>query len=195
MLESMIEHALPTRAEATDVANAIFDGADAVMLSGETAVGAYPAGAVEMMTQIAQTAEASPYFSREMLDLCQDPPSSSCAVCEAAAWASHDLGGVPVCVFTLSGDTALYLSKIRNQSPLYAFSPSEQAVNMLSLAWNVTAFHIPFDKHIADIISRAERQLVARNLVKKGDPIVIVSGTTPVKGATNLMRVKKVGEE
>jgi pyruvate kinase len=195
MLESMIEHPLPTRAEATDVANAIFDGADAIMLSGETAVGTYPAEAVDMMTRIAQTAENSPYFSRAMVDLCQDVPSSSCAVCEAAAWASHDLCGAPVCVFTRSGATALYLSKIRNQSPLFAFSPSEQVVKMLSLAWNMTAFHIPFEKHMADIIRCAERQLLAHKSVKNGDRIVIVSGTTPTRGATNFMRVKRVGEE
>jgi pyruvate kinase len=195
MLESMIEHPLPTRAESTDVANAIFDGADAVMLSGETAVGSYPVEAVEMMTRIAQTAEQSPYFRRTMVDLSQNCPSSSCAVCEAAAWASQDLGGVPVCVFTLSGDTAMYLSKIRNQSPLFAFSPNEQVVAMLSLAWNVTAFRIPFDKRIHELASRAERQLIARRLVNKGDLIVLVSGTTPVRGATNFMRVKRVGED
>jgi pyruvate kinase len=195
MLESMIEHTLPTRAESTDVANAIFDGADAIMLSGETAVGAYPVQAAETMAQIAQAAEKSSYFSTGFVDLCQASRRSSCAVCEAAAWASRDLGGVPVCVFTLSGDTALYLSKIRNQSPLYAFSPDRKVVNMLSLAWNMTAIHIPFARHMADLIADAERALCARRLVKKGDRIVIVSGTTPVRGATNFLRVKQIGED
>jgi pyruvate kinase len=195
MLESMIEHPLPTRAEATDVANAIFDGTDAVMLSGETAAGAYPVEAVEMMTRIAQTAEESPYFHREIVDLCQETTTPSCSVCEAAAWASRDLGGAPVCVFTLSGDTAFYLSKIRNQSPIYAFSPNEKTVALLSLAWNVTSFHSSFDKHIAEQILHAERHLVKCGFVTKGDRIVILSGTSSVRGATNLMRVKRVGEE
>jgi pyruvate kinase len=195
MLESMIERPLPTRAESSDVANAIFDGTDAVMLSGETAIGAYPVEAVEMMAHIARTAEQSGYFHTGIHDLFQGGRRSASAVCEAAAWASRDLGGAPVCVFTLSGDTALYLSKIRNQSTLFAFSPDRNVVNMLSLAWNVTPIYIPFAKHMADLMRDAEKALIARKLAKKGDPIVVVSGTTPVRGATDFLRVKKIGEE
>ena len=195
MLESMIEHSAPTRAESTDVANAIFDGTDAIMLSGETAVGKYPVQAVEMMTHIAESAEQSSYFRTGIIDLNLGGRRSSHAVCEAAAWASRDLGGAPVCVFTLSGDTALYLSKIRNQSPLIAFSPDKNVVNMLSLAWNVTPIHIPFARHMADLMRDAENALLKRRLAKKGDTIVVVSGTTPVRGATNFLRVKKIGEE
>ena len=195
MLESMIEHAAPTRAESTDVANAIFDGTDAIMLSGETAVGAYPVEAAAMMAQISRTAEQSSYFSTGIVDLNPGERRSAGAVCEAAAWASRDLGGAPVCVFTLSGDTAHYLSKIRNQSTLFAFSPDKNVVNMLSLAWNVTPIYIPFARHMADLIADAEKTLVARRLTKKGDTIVIVSGTTPLRGATNFLRVKTIGEE
>ncbi|MGA2507377.1 MAG: pyruvate kinase [Chitinispirillaceae bacterium] len=195
MLESMIEHSAPTRAESTDVANAIFDGTDAIMLSGETAVGAYPVLAVEMMTHIAESAEQSSYFHTGIIDLSAGGRRSAHAVCEAAAWASRDLGGAPVCVFTLSGDTALYLSKIRNQSRLFAFSPDKNVVNMLSLAWNVTPIHIPFARHMADLMRDAENALLKRKCAKKGDAIVVVSGTTPVRGATNFLRVKKIGEE
>jgi pyruvate kinase len=195
MLESMVEHPLPTRAESTDVANAVFDGTDAVMLSGETAVGRYPVQAAGTMAQIALAAERSSYFSRELLDLCGEGRRSSCAVCEAAAWAARDLGGAPVCVFTLSGDTAFYLSKIRSQPPLFAFSPYRDVVNMLSLAWNVTPIRIPFKRHVADLVADAERALIARRLARKGDTVVIVSGTTPVRGATDFLRVKKIGEE
>jgi pyruvate kinase len=92
-------------------------------------------------------------------------------------------------------DTALYLSKIRSQSPLFAFSPDTNVVNMLSLAWNMTPIRIPFKRHIADLIADAERELVARRLAGKGETIVIVSGTTPLRGATNFLRVKKIGEE
>jgi pyruvate kinase len=195
MLESMIERPLPTRAESTDVANAVFDGTDAVMLSGETAVGKFPVLAAGTMAQIAQTAEQSGYFPKELIDLCQGGRRSSCAVCEAAAWAARDLGGAPVCVFTLSGDTAHYLSKIRSQSPIFAFSPDKRVVDMLSLAWNVTPIRIPFKRHMADLIADAEKTLVARRLAKKRETIVIVSGTTPVRGATDFLRVKKIGEE
>jgi pyruvate kinase len=195
MLESMIEHPSPTRAESTDIANAIFDGTDAVMLSGETAIGAYPVPAVETMAQIARAAEESAYFPDDIIDLCRGERRAACAVCEAAAWAARDLGGAPVCVFTLSGDTALYLSKIRSQSPLYAFSPDRNVVNMLSMAWNVIPVRIPFARHMADLIADAEKTLIARRCAKKGQPIVIVSGTTPLRGATNFLRVKKIGEE
>jgi pyruvate kinase len=194
MLESMIEHPFPTRAEASDVANAIFDGADALMLSGETAVGTHPEECAGTMARIAQTAEQSRYFSRAIVDLCQGTQRSAPAVCEAAAWASRDLGGAPVCVFTLSGDTALYLSKIRVQAPLFAFSPDPKVIDMLSLAWNVTAISIPFDKHRDDLIADAERALCRHGYAKKGDRIVIVCGTTPVRGATNFLRVKRIGE-
>ncbi|MBN2036175.1 MAG: pyruvate kinase [Chitinispirillaceae bacterium] len=194
MLESMIEHPLPTRAESSDVANAIFDGADAIMLSGETAVGAFPLEAAAMMARIARTAEQSQYLHRDIINLSGTGRRSSRAVCEAAAWASRDLDNSPVCVFTLSGDTALYMSKIRNQSPIFAFSPEQKVVRMLSLAWNVTPFHIPFEKHMADLITDAESILLRNRLVRRGAHIILVSGTTPVKGATNVMRIKRVGE-
>jgi pyruvate kinase len=194
MLESMIEHPLPTRAESSDVANAVFDGADAIMLSGETAVGKYPLEAVTMMARIAGTAEASPFFKSDLRDLSTRGCRSAHAVCEAAAWASRDLGNAPVCVFTLSGDTALYMSKIKNQAPIFAFSPDRNVVRELALAWNVTPFHIPFRKHVDDLMTGAEKTLLKGTWVKKGDPLVMVSGATPVRGATNIMRIKKVAE-
>jgi pyruvate kinase len=86
------------------------------------------------------------------------------------------------------------MSKIRNQSPIYAFSPNSNVVHQLALAWNVTGFHIPFEKHMADLIIDAEKSLLRNKLVKKGDRIVVITGTTPVKGATNIMRIKRVGE-
>jgi pyruvate kinase len=194
MLESMINNPLPTRAESSDVANAVFDGADAVMLSGETAIGDFPVEAVAMMARIAAAAEESAFFNRELKNLGAGERNASYAVCEAAAWASRDLGGTPVCVFTLSGDTAFYMSKIRDQSPVYAFSPKKSVVDMLSLAWNVSPFQISYEKHLADLMRDAEKVLVTKRLVARGDLIVVVSGTSPVRGATNLMRIKRVGE-
>ncbi|MBN1129835.1 MAG: pyruvate kinase [Chitinispirillaceae bacterium] len=194
MLESMIRNPLPTRAESSDVANAIFDGADAIMLSGETAVGAFPVETAAMMADIAEAAEESPYGNRELKNPGEGIHRASHAVCEAAAWASRDLGGTPVCVFTLSGDTAFYMSKIRVRSPVYAFSPKKNVVDMLSLAWNVFPFQLSYEKHMADLLLDAEKKLLQQKLVAKGDLIVVVSGTSPVKGATNVMRIKRAGE-
>lgn len=195
MLESMIEHPLPTRAESSDVANAIFDGVDAVMLSGETAVGAYPKEAVQMMAQIAKSAEQSSYLQHERIRNYGETRVSAKALYEAAAWASAELSHIPICVFTLSGDTALYMSKIRTPAPVFAFSPDVNVVNMLSLAFNVTAFQIVFKSHIADLAADAEQMLLKRTTVRQGDRIVLVSGTTPTRGAANHMQIKQVGEK
>lgn len=194
MLESMIEHPLPTRAEATDVANAILDGTDAVMLSGETAIGNYPDETVDTMANIARVTEESPYYPRRLVDLSTRENYPPHAICEAAGWASRDLGDVPVVVFTTSGDTALYLAKTRNQSRIFAFSPYKHVACMLSLACNVTPFVLPFEKELAVLQKKSEVILQKANLVKKGQLLLMVSGTTIVEGATNFLRVKKVGE-
>jgi len=194
MLESMITNFLPTRAESTDVANAVIDGADAVMLSGETAVGAYPIEAVEMMNNIITMTENSDFVSKEILDLCIADKYPPHAICEAAAWASHDLGNCPLCVFSISGETAFYLSKIRNQSPIYAFSPDQQVVKMLSAGWNIRSFYLPFAKDVTTLQKSAEEILFKRDLVAKDDLMIFVSGTTAVKGATDSLHVRKVGE-
>jgi len=196
MLESMIQNPVPTRAESTDVANAIFDGTDAVMLSGETATGLHPVAAVQMMTLIAQVAETSDYFNRKIRDLSilnKYPPH---ALCEAAAYASNDLGLIPVIVITASGDTAHYLSKIRCQSPIFAFSPDETVVRQMSLTWNVQALLLDFKSgEIVDILRRAEDMLVSRGWVAKNDLVAVLSGSIPIKGATSFLRIKRVGED
>lgn len=193
MLESMITQPMPTRAEAADVANAVLDGADALMLSGETAVGQYPAEAVETMARIARETEKSSYYPVGFVDLSlreKYPPDS---ICEAAEWASRDLGNVPVIVFTTTGDTAFYLAKIRNQSRIFAFSPNEHVVNMLSLAWNTMAFVAPYEKNIAVLERKTEDMLLAEKLIRKGDLVLILSGTIAAGGATNCLKVKRVG--
>ncbi len=194
MLESMIERPIPTRAEATDVANAIIDGTDAIMLSGETSVGSYPAESVATMTAIARVTEESRYYRRDPVNLNTRkyyPPHS---VCEAAGWASRDMGNVPVIIFTASGDTGLYLSKIRNQSRIFAFTPYANVACMMSLAWNITSFVFPFKQDIAELQQGSESILLKARLVKKGDMVVVVSGTIAARGATNFLRVKKIGE-
>jgi len=194
MLESMIQNATPTRAEASDVANALLDGTDAVMLSGETAVGKYPVRTVEIMSRIIHTTELSAYYARifsRMHKVCQN---AAHAVCEAAVLASQDLGNIPILVFTLSGSTAWYVSKIRTAAPLLAFSPSGQVVSQLSLAWNTTAFHLPFENDLVQLLRMAEEKLLATGLVHKDNWVVIISGTVPVQGATNFLRIKRIGE-
>lgn len=195
MLESMISHPRPTRAESADVANAIIDGADAVMLSGETAVGGYPGEAVATMSRIAEATETSAYFPAQIVDLFLRKRYPPHALCEAAAWASRDLGHAPVLVFTVSGATALYLSKVRTFAPIYAFSPDEQVAAALSLCWNTTSFPLAINTNLVDLIAAAERLLLEKRFVKKGELVVIVCGTTPARGATNLLRVKEVGRE
>ncbi len=192
MLESMIHSRIPTRAESTDVANAIIDGTDAIMLSGETAVGLYPVESVQTMVQIATITENSHYIHEGNADLIIDcyPPH---AICEAAAHVSSDMGKIPICVFTVSGDTALYLSKIKPQAPLYAFSPEMQTIRMLSMAWNVTPFFLRFATDITGLLRDAEGVLINAGLVKNNDLLALISGTTPVKGATNSLQIKRVG--
>lgn len=194
MLESMIQQPLPTRAESTDVANALFDGADAVMLSGETAAGKYPVESVRTMTEIIHQAENSEYYIDDFLNLDLSHRQISHAVCEAAAWASRELNQIPILVFTISGATAWYLSNIRANAPIYAFSPDKNVVAQLALAWNVQAFEVPFSENMSQLVEIAEKILVKRYFVEDGDLVVVINGTGPIQGATNLMRIKKIGE-
>ncbi len=195
MLESMIEHPLPTRAESTDVANAIIDGTDAIMLSGETAVGRFPGLTVETMVHIVQETEKSRFISHDMVDLIYTSRTASSALCEAAVWAGRDLGGIPLCVFTISGTTALYLSKLHYEAPIIAFSPEPQVVKMLALAWNIRALSLPFITDIEKLHTNGEALLLRKKRVKRGDYIGIISGTNSVRGATNTFRIRKVGGE
>jgi pyruvate kinase len=158
-------------------------------------VGEYPVRAVDTMVRIARTTESSRYYPVGWTDLSVRDRYPPYTVCEAAATASRDFGDIPVLVFTVSGETALYLSKIRNASPIYAFSPESHVVQMLSLAWNVHAFELPlFDDSVA-LQGAAEDMLVTRGLLKSGDYVIVISGTAGARGATNQMRIKCVGED
>ena len=195
MLESMIYNALPTRAEAADVANAILDETDALMLSGETAIGKYPVESVKMMSRIARTAEKSSYAPDEFVAFSNTDSYPPHALAESAVCAAKNLGGIPVCIFTLSGDTAFFTAKLRNQSPVFVFSPDINVVKMVALAWNSEAFLMSLsDGDQVKMVHTAEEILVKRGLVKNGHTIAVLAGTTPVRGATNFLRIKKVGE-
>ena len=193
MLESMTEHPLPTRAEASDVANAIVDGTDAIMLSGETSVGKYPVKSVKMMARIARVTEknfpAAAPFSRKTR-------SFSDTISEAACMAAENLGLDAITPFSQSGFTARLISKYRPSVPIIALTPNEAVQRSLALSWGVKALLLPLMDNADIMIKAMEEQLRKKRLLRKNDRIVIVAGF-PLKkeGKTNMMKLHVVGEE
>jgi len=190
MLESMIRAPRPTRAEASDVANAIFDSTDAVMLSGETAVGQYPLEAVQMMTRIAEAAES---VKRHRHPEETVPLSTAAAIADAAVHAAEDIQAACLVVFTISGATARLLAQRRPPCPIHAFSPVEATSRRLALVWGVEAHPAPMARATDTLVANAERLLLRLNAVRPGDRIVLVAGTTPLPGATDVVKVLSVG--
>ena len=195
MLESMTENPRPTRAEASDVANAIFDGTDAVMLSGETASGRYPRETVAMMVRIIVEAEAS------MTQMAQPPRrrergrySIAETICESIAHAAEDLPMRAIAVFTESGNTARLLSKHRPRARIYAFSRNLEVCNRMNALWGVHPIHKREWNSAEEMVKTAERELLPRGLIRKGDVLGLVAGTQFAEGATNFMRLHTVGE-
>ena len=192
MLESMTENPRPTRAEASDVANAIFDGTDAVMLSAETASGKYPVEAVAMMARIIEEAEASIHeFPRPAA---QEKLKVAETVAELVCHASRELHMKLIAVFTHSGFTARLVSRYRPLVPIIAFSPEQQTRRRMSLLWGVTPRSIVDIKKIDGLAAIAEKRLIEERLVKKGDVIGIVAGTPMgIRGTTNFMKFHVIG--
>lgn len=193
MLESMTQNPRPTRAEASDVANAIFDGSDAVMLSAETASGKYPVEAVAMMARIIEEAEASitefprPCSVQERLKVAE-------TVAELVCHASRELHMKLIAVFTHSGFTARLVSRYRPLVPIVAFTPEAETRRRMALIWGVVARGIA-DVHKVDGLAEiAERRLLEEGLVRKGDVIGVVAGTPMgVRGTTNFMKFHVIG--
>jgi pyruvate kinase len=194
MLESMVHSLRPTRAEVTDVANAIFDGADAVMLSEETAIGNYPVETVSMMAQIALEAEASlqyeDLFSVKGRDL---QPETGDAISYAACHAAHQLGAAAIIAFTSSGSTARRVSKYRPGVPIIAITPSNDTRRQLSISWGVRAFQISEPSQLTTLFARGARVAKQSGFAKRGD-LVVVTGGVPIgiSGSTNLLKVERV---
>jgi len=197
MLESMTENPRPTRAEASDVANAIFDGTDAVMLSGETASGHYPREAVAMMARIILEAETS---------IAQSPPvprrrhenrhySIAETICESIAHAAEDLPMRAIAVFTESGNTARMLSKHRPKACVYAFSRHLDVCNRMNALWGVHPVHKAKWESAESMLKTAEEELLPRGLIRQGEALGLVAGTKFTSGATNFMRLHTVGED
>src|SRR5947209_10006517 len=187
MLESMTENPRPTRAEASDVANAIFDGSDAVMLSAETATGKYPVEAVSMMARIIQEAESS--IQEYPRPLPEQQLKVAETVAEIVCHASRELHMKLIAVFTHSGFTARLISRYRPLVPIVAFSPEEETRRRMSLIWGVTSRHIPDIRKIDGLAAVAEKRLLEERMVRQGDVIGIVAGPPMgLRGTTNFMQ-------
>jgi pyruvate kinase len=196
MLESMIENPRPTRAEASDVANAIFDGSDAVMLSAETATGRYPREAVAMMARIVVEAECNmgdftqPRRRREHRGL-----SVAETICESIAHSAEELPMGAIVVFTETGNTARMISKHRPQVPIYAFTHSLPVVQRVNLYWGVHPVRCRQAKSAEQMVTMAEQELLRRGLLKPGEVLGVVAGTRQASGSTNFMRLHQVSTE
>jgi pyruvate kinase len=193
MLDSMVNSPRPTRAEASDVANAIFDGTDAVMLSGETAAGRYPVEAVRTMARIVEVAESSPQLLPPV-----EPPAGELAVgrvvARAAVQVARDIGASALVVYSISGSSIELVSKYRPAVPLLGLTPRDTARRRTALMWGTEAALVPMKGHQTDLTTAAERVLVDGNWCERGDRIVIVSGTPGGQGGTNRIMVHRVGD-
>ncbi len=194
MLESMIENPRPTRAEASDVANAVFDGTDALMLSAETASGKYPREAVAMMSRIVVEAES------QMQDLAARRRhtkhlSISETICESVAHAAQDLDMRAIAVYTETGTTARLISKYRPKAAVFGFASRPTVCARMNLMWGVNPVRSEATFDAEDMVVRAERLMSARQAVQTGDVVAIVAGTRSTTGSTNFMRLHIVGGE
>ncbi|WP_098463512.1 pyruvate kinase [Isoptericola jiangsuensis] len=192
VLESMTTSPRPTRAEASDCANAVLDGADAVMLSGETSVGDYPIVTVQTMASII---EATEEMGRERIaPLGSTPHTRGGVITRAAAEIGETLGVKYLVTFTQSGDSAKRMSRLRSGIPLLAFTPVESVRNVLALTWGTTTYQVPRVDSVDAMVTQVDQTLQANGLAEVGDRVVIVSGApVGVPGTTNSILVHKVG--
>jgi pyruvate kinase len=191
MLESMIGASRPTRAEASDVANAVLDGADAVMLSGETSVGQYPVEAVATMARIISAAEEDiervPRVTTEITSI-------AAGIARAAAAVGRQVGASALVAFTQSGSTARLLAKHRSPIPLLAFTPVPEVRSQLGLTWGVETFLVPAVQHTDDMVRQVDTSMLGLGRMQPGEYVTIVAGSPPATvGSTNAMRVHRLG--
>ncbi|MDK8305696.1 pyruvate kinase [Corynebacterium imitans] len=192
MLDSMIENSRPTRAEASDVANAVIDGADAVMLSGETSVGVDPHNVVRTMSRIVRSAEDSGIEPK----LQHVPRTKRGVVAYAAKDIATNLHAKAIITFTTSGDTARRVARLRPDLPLLAFTPNQQVRSQLAVTWGTDTFLCRRTHSTDDMIAVVDESLLALDDYNEGDTIVVVAGTPPgIPGTTNTIRVHELGED
>jgi pyruvate kinase len=193
MLESMIENSRPTRAEASDVANAVLDGADAVMLSGETSVGRYPVEAVRTMARIIETVNSGPL--REP-PLTSPPRTMGGAISQAAKEVGETVGAKALCCFTVTGDTVRRMARFHSGLPLLAFTPEPAVRSQLALSWGVETFLAPYVEHTDEMVEQVQDILLSLGRFSVGDTVVIVAGSPPgIAGSTNALRVWRLGDD
>jgi pyruvate kinase len=190
----MIDHSRPTRAEASDVANAILDGADAVMLSGETSVGLHPVEAVQVMMRIISATETGAFDATR--DRRQPPAATKQeAIAESAVRSAQELNAAAVAVFTQTGVAVRLVSKYRPAPPLLAFTTEAAVRSQLTLVWGAETFIVPTVGHTDEMVSQVERALLDLGRAKIGDLVVIVAGTPPGRrGTTNMLKIHRLGD-
>jgi pyruvate kinase len=193
MLDSMITNSSPTRAEATDCANAVLDGADALMLSGETSVGEFAIEAVKTMARIIErTEELGLDRIRPMMTA---PRTKGGAITKAASEVGATVGAKFLVTFTQSGDSARRISRLRSPIPILAITPEEGTYNRLALSWGVESLVTPMVKHTDEMVLQADKMLLDGKRANEGELVMIVAGSPPgIPGSTNAMRVHQVGD-
>lgn len=193
VLESMIESPMPTRAEASDCANAVLDGADAVMLSGETSVGAYPIGAVETMSRIIENTEE--HGLRRIPPLGTRPRTRGGAITRAAVEVADQLDAKFIVAFTQSGDSARRLSRLRPKQPILAFTPLSHTFSIMSLYWGIQPRLVEYADHTDKMTAQVDKALQTDGIAEVGDLVCIAAGSPPgTAGSTNSLRVHRVGD-
>ncbi|KJR07083.1 MULTISPECIES: pyruvate kinase [Gordonia] len=193
MLDSMIENSRPTRAEASDVANAVLDGADAVMLSGETSVGKYPFETVRTMSRIVSAVEGG---TRDVPPLKHVPRTRRGIVTYAARDIAERLNATAIIAFTESGDTVRRVARLHSRVPLIAFTATEATHNQMAVSWGVDSYLVPRMQHTDDMIDQVDDVLTENGRLKKGDTVVIIAGApASVIGSTNFVHVHRIGEQ
>ncbi|MBA8816155.1 pyruvate kinase [Microbacterium halimionae] len=193
MLESMISNPVPTRAETSDVANAVLDGADAVMLSGETSVGDYPVVVVETMARIVESTEE--HGLERIAPLKAKPRTQGGAITLAAVEVANFVDAKFLCIFTESGDTARRLSRIRSKIPMVAFAPEPAIRRRMAVTWGVSSTIVEHVSHTDKMFVQVDDYFLSNDLAKVGDKVVVISGSPPgIIGSTNDIRVHKIGD-
>jgi pyruvate kinase len=191
MLDSMMENSRPTRAEASDVANAVLDGADALMLSGETSIGAWPVVTVQTMARIIRSTEAG---SMTVPQLGHAPKTRGGAITQAASNIARAVNATALVAFTQTGDTVRRLARLHCGLPLLAFTPDDAVRNQLTLSWGVEAFLVDYVRHTDDMFRQVDQALLGLGRGRPGDLVVVVAGTpTGVPGSTNTVRIHQLG--
>jgi pyruvate kinase len=194
MMESMIKNPTPTRAEANDVANAVLDGADAVMLSGETSMGKYPVETIRNMQLIIDTTETEEYiYYKEHRSQPGEKNFLADAICYSAVSLAEQVNATAIVSLTNSGFTAIRISSHRPKAPIFTFSMNKNLINDLSLVWGVRAYYLTECNNFNEYLTHTEEFLVSQNLLKKGDLVVHV-GSIPIlrKGKTNMLKLTRV---